>query len=211
MKLRVMTDATMNILIRRIMAPHALNRSVTLLLVFTILLPIAANADMVSPLQLISAGISNSLELLFSLEKYLSPLGSFMWWGGGGLITAVAPDPFDTVEAGFEWALEYRRYLKKEWHGFFLGLYTGMGYMHRIGKDGDENRVVLGCGIKWGYKALLYQSRPGNRPFRIDCEPYLSLGFSSYYRPDQMTLFNPDRNSCWLNVGVRMVFEYPLH
>ena len=103
------------------------------IIALSMLLPSSAAADIASPVEYYDGGVSNSLEGIFSIERFLSGRTSILLWGGVGLASAVSQNAYEDYSAGLEAAVEIRYYATKgSKTGVFLGLYQGIGFMRFV-------------------------------------------------------------------------------
>jgi len=176
-------------------------------------------ADIATPTDYYDGGVSSTLEGIVSLEKSLSMRTSLMLWLGGGIAGALSPEVYENYSAGIEGALELRYYPMSEVReDIFISVYHGIGYMHGPRtfykwNDMDEyrNYTIQGFGCKVGYKWIAVGSTENRSAFRLAFEPYWSVGLTYYY--DRLGADIADYfvwNSPWLNIGLRIVFEYVL-
>ena len=176
-----------------------------------------ASADIAAPPDFYNGGVSNSLEGIFSIEKLFSRRAAFLLWLGGGVAGEVETEFYDNHSTGVEGAVEFRVYLMSETaENAFIGVYCGVGCMHGpkptrgeyvYDKDDYDIYTIQGLGAKAGYKWIALGRDAELPSLRMALEPYWSIGVT-YYFVDSPKPETP--KATWLNIGLRVVLEYPL-
>lgn len=182
---------------------------VILAILFVLTIPTSTLRADVIEVSYRDGGVSSSLEMILSMEKSLSARTSVLCWGGGGVVVMVLPEFFKEYSAGIEGALEFRVYpIDEDMNGMFLGLYAGLGYMYGYGIEDFERIQTIG--IKIGNKNVIYVRDPKSAFFRLALEPYISASVSWYDKIDNSFFGHHDRHAFWINIGFRIIMEFPL-
>ena len=106
--------------------------------------------------------LNYSVEFIYSYELAKKIKSSTAFWGGFGYVGSII---LDEPTAGFEIAVERRRYFKSEqFKNFFISGYVGAAYMTNFS---DRHDLGLVPGFKFNYKAPLWRS--------FVLEPYIGL------------------------------------
>ena len=94
--------------------------------------------------------------------------------------------------------------------------YTGIGYVKApqtyrnwYRHDEYETYFIQSYGVKIGYKIIAINRSYDSSSLRLGIEPYVSGSLTYYYNNTNSdpTLFTV-WNAPWLNLGLRVVFEY---
>jgi len=119
-----------------------------------------------------------SVEFIYSYELAKKIKSSTACWGGFGYVGSII---LEEPTAGFEIAVERRRYFKSEqFRHFFISGYIGAAYMTNF-----SNRHDLGLvpGFKFNYKAQL------SRSFAL--EPYAGLSLPVAFDMSRKDIYFP--------------------